>query len=101
MRKIILTGIVAFGFAAPGYAQVSNDQMEMAYNSARNQLGLLKYCQNAGHIDGDAVDIQTKMIALIPAPSDTAKGDEAQQEGEKGKISANPEISSIVPSRKR
>jgi len=88
MRKIILTGIVAFGFAVPSYAQVSNDQMELAYNSARNQLGVLKYCQNAGHIDGAAVETQTKMIALLPAPSDTAKGDEAEQEGEKGKISA-------------
>jgi hypothetical protein len=99
MRKIILIGIVAFGFAAPSYAQVSNDQMELAYNSARNQLGVLKYCQNAGHIDGAAVETQTKMLALIPAPSDTSKGDAAEQEGEKGKISAmgvNQDLAAIT-----
>ncbi len=88
MRKIILTGIAAFGFAVPGYAQVSSDQMELAYNSARNQLGVLKYCQNAGHIDAAAVETQTKMIALILVPSDKTKGDAAEQEGENGKISA-------------
>lgn len=88
MRKIILTGILAFGFAAPAFAQATSDQMEMAYNSARNQLGILKYCQSAGHIDGAAVDVQGKLIALIPAPSDKAKGDAAEQEGVQGKISA-------------
>lgn len=88
MRKIILTSIAVFGFAAPAFAQVSSDQMEMAYNSARNQLGILKYCQNAGNIDGSAVAVQEKMLTLIPPPSDTAKGDAAEQEGVKGKISA-------------
>lgn len=99
MRKIILTGFVAFGFAVPSYAQVSSDQMELAYNSARNQLGVLKYCQNAGHIDGAAVETQTKMLALISAPSDKAKGDAAEQEGEKGKISAmgvNQDLAAIT-----
>ena len=99
MRKIILIGSVACGFAAPSYAQVSNDQLELAYNSARNQLGVLKYCQNAGHIDGAAVETQAKMLALIPAPSDTAKGDAAEQEGEKGKISAmgvNQDLAAIT-----
>jgi len=88
MRKIILTGIAALGFAAPAYAQITSDQMEMAYNSARNQLGILKYCQSAGHIDGAALEVQAKMISLIPPPSDKAKGDAAEQEGEKGTISA-------------
>jgi hypothetical protein len=88
MRKVILASIAVFGFAVPAYAQVSSDQMEMAYNSARNQLGILKYCQSAGHIDGAAAAVQTKLIALIPPPSDTAKGDAAEQEGAKGTISA-------------
>ncbi|NLS01348.1 pore-forming ESAT-6 family protein [Rhizobium sp. P38BS-XIX] len=88
MRKIILTGIAVLGFAAPAFAQATSDQMEMAYNSARNQLGILKYCQNAGHIDGSAVEVQQKLSALIPAPTDTSKGDAAEKEGESGKISA-------------
>ncbi|MGF9564424.1 pore-forming ESAT-6 family protein [Neorhizobium sp. JUb45] len=88
MKKIVLTGLVALGFVAPAFAQATNEQMEMAYNSARNQLGVLKYCQNEGHIDGAAVTVQGKLIALIPAPSDTTKGDEAEKIGEKGTIAA-------------
>ncbi len=88
MRKTILTSIVALAFAAPAFAQATTDQMEMAYNSARNQLGILKYCQTAGHIDGAAVDVQQKMLTLIPPPSDKTKGDAAEQEGQKGTISA-------------
>ncbi|NTF46517.1 pore-forming ESAT-6 family protein [Rhizobium rhizogenes] len=88
MRKTILTSIAALAFAAPAFAQATTDQMEMAYNSARNQLGILKYCQTAGHIDGAAVDVQQKMLTLIPPPSDKTKGDAAEQEGQKGTISA-------------
>ncbi|MGV1760190.1 hypothetical protein A6U86_24405 [Rhizobium sp. AC27/96] len=88
MRKIILTSIAALAFAAPAFAQATTDQMEMAYNSARNQLGILKYCQTSGHIDGAAVDVQQKMLTLIPPPSDKAKGDAAEEEGQKGTISA-------------
>lgn len=92
MKKTVLTGLVALGLSAglvaPAFAQASNEQMEMAYNSARNQLGVLKYCQNEGHIDDAAITVQTKLIALIPAPADKAKGDEAEKTGEKGTIAA-------------
>ncbi|MGI2033380.1 pore-forming ESAT-6 family protein [Rhizobium panacihumi] len=88
MKKIVLTGLVALGLAAPAFAQATNEQVEMAYNSARNQLGVLKYCQNEGHIDGEAATVQTKLIALIPAPADTAKGDEAEKAGEAGTVAA-------------
>jgi hypothetical protein len=96
MKTFVLTGIVTLGLVAPAFAQASNEQMEMAYNSARNQLGVLKYCQNEGHIDGQAATVQEKLIALIPAPSDTSKGDEAEKTGEKGTIAAmgvNQELS--------
>ena len=58
-----------------------------AYESARNQLGVLAYCQEQGHIDGKAVEIQTKLLAMIPA-GDAAKGDAAEAKGKEGTVSA-------------
>jgi hypothetical protein len=58
-----------------------------AYESARNQLGVLAYCQEQGHIDGTAVEIQTKLLAMIPA-GDTAMGDAAEAKGKEGTVSA-------------
>lgn len=61
--------------------------MGAAYESARNQLGVLTYCQEQGHIDGKAVETQTKLLSMIPA-GDTAKGDAAEELGKKGTVSA-------------
>lgn len=61
--------------------------MGAAYESARNQLGVLTYCQEQGHIDGKAVETQTKLLTMIPA-GDTAKGDAAEELGKTGKVSA-------------
>ncbi len=59
----------------------------MAYESARNQLGVLKFCQEQGHIDGTAVEIQEKLLTMIPA-GDAAKGDAAEEKGKTGTVSA-------------
>lgn len=58
-----------------------------AYESARNQLGVLNYCQDQGFIDGKAVETQTKLLAMIPA-GDTAKGDAAEAKGKEGTVAA-------------
>lgn len=58
-----------------------------AYESARNQLGVLGYCQEKGHIDGKAVEIQTKLLAMIPA-GDAARGDAAEAKGKEGTVAA-------------
>ena len=71
--------------AAPA-APVGMDA-SVAYESARNQLGVLEYCQEQGHIDGKAVEIQTKLLTLIPE-GDKAKGDAAQEKGKTGTVSA-------------
>ncbi|ASV87885.1 hypothetical protein CES85_3730 (plasmid) [Ochrobactrum quorumnocens] len=72
---------------APALAQQPTpEQMEMAYNAARNQLGVLKYCQDKGHIDGSASEIQVKLLALVPAPADVSKGDAAEDVGKQGKV---------------
>lgn len=70
--------------AAPAAPQMDAG---MAYESARNQLGVLKYCQAQGHIDGKAVEIQEKLLTLIPA-GDATKGDAAEAKGAEGTVSA-------------
>ncbi|WP_283177431.1 pore-forming ESAT-6 family protein [Gemmobacter sp. 24YEA27] len=86
MRKSLVlssAALVASLFAAPLMAQTMDD----AVAAARNQLGLLEYCQTEGHTDGAAVEAQTKMMALLPAATDATKGDEAYAKGKEGKLS--------------
>ena len=58
-----------------------------AYESARNQLGVLTYCQEKGFINAEAVATQNKLLTMIP-PGDTAKGDAAEAKGKEGTVSA-------------
>ncbi|WP_198672040.1 pore-forming ESAT-6 family protein [Pseudogemmobacter bohemicus] len=86
MRKslVLTSAALAVSFlAAPVMAQGMDD----AVAAARNQLGLLEYCQAEGHIDGTAVETQTKMMAMLPAATDTTKGDEAYAKGKAGMLS--------------
>ena len=71
---------------APAAAPAAAD-MGAAYESARNQLGVLIYCQDKGHIDGKAVETQTKLLTMIPA-GDVAKGDATEAKGKEGTVSA-------------
>lgn len=68
-------------------AAIPGQDAGAAYESARNQLGVLSYCQEKGYIDGKAVEVQTKLLAMIPA-GDTAKGDAAEAKGKAGTVSA-------------
>jgi hypothetical protein len=86
--RVSLAGLFLGANLATAFAQATPEQMEMAYNAARNQLGVLQYCQEKGYTDGGAIEIQTKMIALIPAPADTSKADAAEATGKQGKVSA-------------
>lgn len=86
MRKFMVFSSAALAaslLSAPLMAQAMDD----AVAAARNQLGLLEYCQSEGHIDGAAVEAQTKMMALLPAASDEAKVEEAYNKGKEGKLS--------------
>lgn len=73
--------------AATAPAMPSAADMGAAYESARNQLGVLAYCQEKGFIDGKAVETQTKLLTMIPA-GDTAAGDAAEAKGKEGTVSA-------------
>jgi hypothetical protein len=86
VKLFVLTGIVALGLASSVSAQ-SSTEMDMAYTSGRNQLGVLKYCQGKGYIDGEAATIQVKLLALVAAPADKTAGDEAEKTGVNGTMS--------------
>jgi len=86
--KVVVAAATLLSSAAPSFAQTQADQLKLAYQAARNQLGLLGYCVDKGYTDGGAVDVQKKLVALIPAPADLSGGDAAEAAGRKGKISA-------------
>lgn len=97
MRFDVSFPLKSFGFAAalaaglacaPAFAQGQADQLKIAYEAGRNQLGVLTYCSEKGFVGADVVEIQKKMVSLIPAPADKSGGDAAEAQGKKGTISA-------------
>ena len=68
-------------------AAAAQPDMGAAYESARNQLGVLIYCQDKGYIGSTAVETQNKLLTMIPA-GDVAKGDAAEAKGKEGTVSA-------------
>lgn len=84
MRKFLALAAVPAALAAPALAQDMDDTLA----AARNQLGLLEYCQAEGHIDGTAIETQTGLLAQLPAATDAAKVDAAYEKGRAGTLSA-------------
>jgi hypothetical protein len=74
--------------AAFSQQPVPRQSTEAAYAAARNQLGILRYCQSKGFTDGAAVAAQNKMLALLPMPDDLKNGDAAERAGTAGKAVA-------------
>ena len=63
------------------FADADSDKL---YNSARNQLGLIKYCIASGHISADATAGYEKIIAVLPVAADSAESDKYEAEGANG-----------------
>ena len=72
--------------SSQAFAQNPADQLAAAYQAGRNQLGVISYCAEKGHVGADVVAIQTKVLALIPPPADKSAGDTAEAAGKKGTI---------------
>ena len=85
--RLALPALFLAGAALAQTAPTEPD-MDDAVAGAKNQLGVLEYCQAAGHIDDTAVEIQTKMIAMLPAAIDTAQADAGYAKGKSGTVSA-------------
>lgn len=56
------------------------------YEAARNQLGLLKFCQAQGFSGGEAVAAQERMVGLLPQ-GDADAGAAAEEKGAQGVVS--------------
>ncbi len=81
-------GMTAALLSVIGVAASAQQNMDDAVAAAQNQLGVLEYCVAEGHIDGAAVEVQTKIMAMLPPATDTAKVTAAYEAGKAGKISA-------------
>ncbi len=71
-KGLLVSACVMLAVTSPALAQTA-DQMKVAYNGARNQLGVVKYCQEKGFADAETVTTQQKMLGLIPKPADARK----------------------------
>jgi hypothetical protein len=78
--------VAALSTGSSALAQNQADQLATAYQAGRNQLGILGYCAEKGHVGADVVDVQRKVLALIPPPADKSAGDTAEAAGKKGTI---------------
>ncbi|NPD13763.1 pore-forming ESAT-6 family protein [Xinfangfangia sp. D13-10-4-6] len=83
---MILSSALALSvLGLPALAQDLDD----ALAGARNTIGLLEYCQAEGHIDGAAIEVQNKIVAMLPAAGDADKVEAAYAKGKEGILSVN------------
>jgi len=86
MRNFIL-GLILISAALPAVAQAPMTPDD-AIAAARNQLGVLEYCQTSGHIDETAAATQTRILEMMPPVTDEAKVEAAYEKGKAGTVSA-------------
>lgn len=86
MKIKALPVLAATLFALPllSSASFANEQSDQVYNSARNQLGMIKYCAENGHLPAEAVAAFEKIVAVLPVASDKAVSDKYEAEGVAG-----------------
>ena len=87
MRKSVVFSSAALAVSLLALPVMAQD-MDDTIAASQNQLGLLEYCEAQGHIDGTAVATQVKLMAMLPAPTDTAKTEAAYAKGKEGTVSA-------------
>lgn len=90
--RLPLLAATFFAFAAPALAQTTTpppagqqEMMVMMHRGARNQLGVLEYCQTQGFIGADVVALQQKMLGMLP-PAQVTGLDEAEAAGKRGVV---------------
>lgn len=71
--------------AAPAPAEPSAEDVAANYEAARNQLGILQYCQTQGHTGPEAVETQGRLVGMLPA-GDEAAGQTAETKGAEGTV---------------
>ncbi|MDQ7777883.1 MAG: pore-forming ESAT-6 family protein [Paracoccus aminovorans] len=87
MKRISVPTLALALFAGAAVAQTAPSP-DMAVAAAKNQLGVLEYCQTEGHIDGTAIETQTRIMAMFPAAQDEAAVEASYEKGKAGTVSA-------------
>ena len=71
---------------APGSAPGGQaDMLKTMHLAAHNQLGLVEYCQAQGSFGTDVVDLQKRMLGMLP-PAQVDGLDAAEAAGRKGVV---------------
>jgi hypothetical protein len=85
-----LLGLVAFAPRVAS-AQQSHPGRDIVYESARNKIGLIRYCRGQGLIDQRSADVALRVAedglasyTAAGAPAVRRAGDKAEQDGETG-----------------
>ncbi|MCO6362095.1 pore-forming ESAT-6 family protein [Paracoccus sp. 08] len=81
---LLPAAVVAQDAAAP--AQDAPADPGTTYEAARNQLGILQYCQEQGFTGAEAVEAQGKLVGLLQG-GDEAVGSAAEEKGAQGTVS--------------
>ncbi|AZY92284.1 hypothetical protein TW83_08855 [Paracoccus sp. S4493] len=86
---LLPAAVVAQDAAAPAQdapAQTAPADPGTTYEAARNQLGILQYCQEQGFTGAEAVEAQGKLVGLLQG-GDEAVGSAAEEKGAQGTVS--------------
>ena len=86
---LLPAAVVAQDAAAPAQdapAQAAPADPGTTYEAARNQLGILQYCQDQGFTGAEAVEAQGKLVGLLQG-GDEAVGSAAEEKGAQGTVS--------------
>ncbi|TNH38379.1 pore-forming ESAT-6 family protein [Paracoccus haeundaensis] len=86
---LLPAAVVAQDAAAPAQdapAQAAPADPGTTYEAARNQLGILQYCQKQGFTGAEAVEAQGKLVGLLQG-GDEAVGSAAEEKGAQGTVS--------------
>ncbi|MDP5306895.1 pore-forming ESAT-6 family protein [Paracoccus spongiarum] len=87
------TAALAQQEAAPAPQQPATMDAATTYEAARNQLGILKFCEGQGHTGAEATANQQRLVAMLPQGDDDA-GASAEEKGAGGMVSiAGTELS--------
>ena len=86
---LLPAAVVAQDAAAPAQdapAQTAPADPGTTYEAARNQLGILQYCQEQGFTGAEAVEAKGKLVGLLQG-GDEAVGSAAEEKGAQGTVS--------------
>lgn len=70
---------------APATPQGQEEMMKMMHLAANNQLGILEFCQAQGSVDADVVELQKRMLGMLP-PVKVDGVAEAEAAGKRGEV---------------